>query len=129
NRWGVLAGSAMTLLLLGYGVTLVVQNRRVAAQRDRAEQEASKAAAVTEFMVDLFHAADPNRPGGPEASVQELLRDGARQLRQEAVAEPGVRAAMLTAIGRSFAQLGFYQEAEEQLEHAVRAHREDPDAE
>src|SRR5690606_2360819 len=32
NRWGVLAGSAMTLLLLGYGVTLVVQNRRVAAQ-------------------------------------------------------------------------------------------------
>jgi eukaryotic-like serine/threonine-protein kinase len=129
NRWGVLAASAMTLLLLGYGVTLVVQNRRVATERDRAAQEARKAAEVTEFMVDLFHAADPNRTGGSEISVQELLRDGARQLREETVAEPGVRAAMLTAIGRSFSQLGYYQEAEEQLEHAVRAHREDPDAE
>jgi eukaryotic-like serine/threonine-protein kinase len=129
NRWGVLAGSALTLLLLGYGVTLVVQTRRVAAERDRAEQEARKAAEVTEFMVDLFHAADPDRPGGPEVTVQELLREGARQLREEAVAEPAVRAAMLTAIGRSFSQLGYYQDAEEQLQHAVRAHREDPDAE
>jgi serine/threonine-protein kinase len=61
--------------------------------------------------------------------VEVLLRDGARQLEEDAVEEPGLRAAMLTAIGRSFAQLGFYRDAEQQLEHAIQAHREDPTAE
>lgn len=128
HRWAVLAAAATVVVLAGYLATLVTQNSRVARERDRAEREARTAAEVTEFMVDLFHAADPDRAGGSGITVRDLLGEGARRLREEQVAEPGVRAAMLSAIGRSYAQLGLYAEAEQELAHAVEAHRSDPAA-
>jgi len=126
HRWAVLAASAALVVLAGYVATLVAQNNRVARERDRAEREARTAAEVTEFMVDLFHAADPDRAGGSGVTVRDLLGEGARRLREEQVGEPGVRGAMLSAIGRSYAQLGLYAEAEQELSHAVEAHRSAP---
>lgn len=124
NRWSVAAAAVVLALLVTYAVTLSVQTRRIAAERDRAAREASKASEVSEFLVSLFHAADPNVSGGRSMSAHDLLAEGADQLRDEAVGDPGIRGAMLQAIGRSFARLGDYREAEQQLRLAVAAHRE-----
>jgi eukaryotic-like serine/threonine-protein kinase len=119
HRWGVAGASAGLALLLTYASTATVQNRRVAAERDRAAREARKAEEVTEFMVDLFDSADPNRTGGAAITARELLDDGARQLDDRTVPDPAVRSAMQAAIGRSYFTLGLYEQAEAQLERAV----------
>jgi eukaryotic-like serine/threonine-protein kinase len=115
----VAAAAAGLILLLTYAFTLTVQNRRIAAQRERAEREALKAEQVTAFMVDLFNSADPNRSGGERLTARELLDDGARRLDDTAVEDPAVRSAMLASIGNSYYQLGLYEQAVQHLESAV----------
>ena len=124
HAWAVAAGTAAIILLAGYAVTVTVQGWRIARERNRAELEARKAGQVTDFLVDLFHAADPNRAGGAEITARELLEEGARRLDEAEVEDPAVRAAMLAAIGRSYRQLGLYREALTHLERAVDARRE-----
>jgi serine/threonine-protein kinase len=126
HRWGVSVAVLAAVLLAGYVVTLSVQNRRVAAQRERAEREGSRALEVTEFLVSLFHAADPNETAGTERSARDLLVEGAKSREGEAVGDPGVRAAMHAAIGRSFRRLGDYTDAEKQLTLAVVNYRAAP---
>lgn len=126
HRWGAGVAAGLLVLLTGWVMTLVAQNARVARERDRATREAATAAQVTDFMVDLFHAADPDRAQGATVTVREVLAEGAARLREEEVEDPAARAAMLTAIGRSYAQLGFHAEAEAELQHALEAHRADP---
>jgi serine/threonine-protein kinase len=123
HAWAVGAGSAAIVLLAGYALTVTVQSRRIAAERDRAELEARKASQVTDFLVDLFHSADPNQAGGDDITARDLLEQGARRLDEEEVQDPAVRAAMLGAIGRSYQQLGLYREARFHMELAVEAHR------
>ena len=123
HAWAVGAVSAGVLFLAGYALTVTVQSRRLAAERDRSALEARKAGQVTDFLVDLFHAADPNRSGGDDVTARELLDEGARRLDEDQVEDPVVRAAMLGAIGRSYQQLGHYREAQLQLERAVAARR------
>lgn len=123
HAWAVASGVAALLVLTGYAVTVTVQSRRIVLERDRAELEARKAGQVTEFLVDLFHAADPNVAGGRQITARELLEQGARELDAAAVEDPDVRAAMLAAIGRSYRQLGLYREAEAHLARAVEARR------
>jgi len=123
HAWAVGAMAAGVVLLAGYALTITIQSRRIAAERDRAALEARKAGQVSDFLVDLFHAADPNSAGGEEITARALLEEGARQLDDEAVEDPEVRAAMLAAIGRSFRQLGRYDDARRHLERAVSAHR------
>src|SRR5690606_22480007 len=107
HRWGVAVMTAATLALAGYALTTTVQGRRIAAERDRAALESRKAGQVTEFMVELFSAADPNEYGGEEITVRQLLDNGARRLNDVAVEDPAVRSTMLTTIGRSYSQLGY----------------------
>lgn len=124
HRWSVLAGGLATAMLVGYTVMLNVQGHRLAAERDRAAREAAKAKEVTNFLVDLFHDADPDETGGQPKSARDLLLEGAARLSRERVADPGLRAAMRSAIGRSLASLGDYRGAEDQLRLAVAAHRD-----
>jgi len=59
NRWGVAAAAVLLLVVAGYVVTLNVQSRRIAAERDRAEAEARRAEQVTAFMTSVFSGANP----------------------------------------------------------------------
>jgi len=123
NRLGVAAALGALTLVAAHAVTLTVQNRRVAAQRDRAEAEARKATQVSEFMVRLFESANPEQTGGRDLSVREVLDLGARQARTDLADQPAERAALLSAVGRSYAALGQYTDARLWLERALRARR------
>lgn len=124
HRVGVAAVMAAVLLLVGYALTVTVQRQRIAAERDRAEQEARKAEQVTDFLVHLFRSAEPNQGGGERVTARELLDVAARQLEGELADEPSVRAAMMSAIGRSYYQLGLYRDAGAMLERAIRERQE-----
>lgn len=123
NRWGVIAAGTAGIALVGYALTITVQSRRVAAERDRATQEAAKAEQVTRFLVQLFRGADPNTTPGERVTARELLDRGAAQIEHELGDEPAVRAAMLAAIGQSYYHLGHYTLAQPLLERAVEERR------
>jgi serine/threonine-protein kinase len=123
NPWGVVAAVVAVVALTAYAVTTTIQNRRVAAERDRAEQEATKAAEVTDFLVQLFQGADPNEAGAGEVTARELLDRGLGEIEAQLKGDPSVQAAMLSAIGRSYYQLGHYQQSRRVMERAVRERR------
>ena len=120
NPLGLAAAGFAVVALVVYSLTITVQNRRVAAERDRASSEALKAERVTEFLVQLFQSADPNKSGGSDVTARQLLDQGVSQLEHASVGgDPEARAAMLSAIARSYHALGLYAQARAVLERAI----------
>lgn len=96
----------------------------LASERDRAQREAQRAEAVSDFLTDLFESATPERTLGESVSARELLDSGAARIEQELAGEPAVQAALMRVIGSSYASLGLPDQATDLLEQAL-AVRED----
>ncbi len=119
----VLAAAAMALV-----VTTLVQNRRIAAERDRANREAQAANAALDFMTDLFNISDPSEARGNSVTAREVLDRGAEKIETAFEDAPEVRARMMGTMGRVYESLGLYEPAEKALETALRLQREEPGA-
>jgi len=112
--------AAIILLLLAGGlITLSVQASAIARERDRANQEAQNAMAVTEFLVRLFEVADPAEARDKDISARELLDRGTDQMSGELENQPEVRAMLSSVLGRVYLKLGLYDEASPLLEQAL----------
>ncbi len=123
HPWGVAAAFGLVLLLVGYAVTVTVQRRQIAQERDRARLEAGKAEQVTAFLIDLFETADPNRAQGETVTAREILDRGADRVRQELRGQPAVLAEALSAIGQVYEKLGLYDESVVLLDSALTLRR------
>lgn len=92
NRWGLSVAAVVLGLLLGFTAVLSIQ-------LDRTERQRQRAVRLSDFLVDLFRAAEPDRAGrGP--SVRELVDIGRQRLDQELVEEPEARAQLLDTLGQ-----------------------------
>jgi len=112
--------AAIILLLLAGGlVALSIQARAIAHERDRANQEAQNAMAVTEFLVRLFEVADPAEARNKDISARELLDRGTEQMSDELEHQPEVRAMLSSVLGRVYLNLGLYDQASPLLEEAL----------
>jgi eukaryotic-like serine/threonine-protein kinase len=118
HRFGVAAASVLVLLLVAFGVTMAVQAQRIARERDRAEAEATKAAAVSQFLQETLGAADPWQ-SGRDQSVREVLNSAAAKVEGSFKGEPLVGAAVRRTIGLTYSGLGRYGEAEPLLRSAL----------
>ena len=106
NRVTVLAGATIFLLLIGFSISMVIQSRALATQRDRAQIEAEKATQVAQFLVDLFDNADPNENQGEPVSIEEILKKGAENIENDLVDQPEVQSTILEHLGRVHNRLG-----------------------
>lgn len=118
HAFGVSAGGAFAVFIIAFAVAMSVQTRRVASERDRAEQEGARAEVVSEFMLDVFAAADPFTKPGQEVTARQLLDDAARRT-QDLNQHPEVRARLLEAIGRAYRRQGQYDRSINFLEEAL----------
>jgi non-specific serine/threonine protein kinase/serine/threonine-protein kinase len=59
HRAGVGVATGVLLLLLGFAITMTVQTRRIARERDRASQEAEVSRRVQDFLTGLFQVSSP----------------------------------------------------------------------
>jgi serine/threonine-protein kinase len=120
-----LAASLVVLLTLVGGLAgILVQSRRAATERDAARQAQDASEQIASFLIDLFDSADPLgiRPERTDTMlVRELVDRGAARVESELVAQPALRAEMLTVLGRVYSNLGAYASAESMLEAAVAA--------
>jgi len=122
-------GASAALLVAGvYTILLVRQNRLVAEQRDHATVAAAQAAAVKDFLLDLFSEADPSKALGEKLSVGAVLEKGSARIADGFAGQPRVRAEMLHTIGAAYHALGNHTRARELVGKAVELRRQWPDA-
>jgi eukaryotic-like serine/threonine-protein kinase len=134
NRSVVVAAAAAVLLLVGFSglalytaVATRAQNTAIALERDRAQLEFARAEAVSEFLIGLFGASNPDVAAGEPLTARQLLEQGARDV-PGLTSQPAVQARVLDVIAQVYTLLGDYDEAEPLFREAVRLNREVPDA-
>jgi lipopolysaccharide biosynthesis regulator YciM len=102
NAIGVTAGSAFLIFVVGIAVVMSIQRQQIASALQRATQQGQRAETVSEFMLDVFGAADPYIHFGKEPTASALLDQAALRIDTDLGQQPLVRARLLEAIGRSY---------------------------
>jgi serine/threonine-protein kinase len=106
HRIGVAAAVAVGLSLVA-GLAGTGWQARVAAKHARsATDEAAKAQAVSNFLVRLFQASDPEEARGQDLTAEELLDRGRRELDTALTKQPAMRAELLTVVAAVYRQMG-----------------------
>jgi tetratricopeptide (TPR) repeat protein len=101
-----------------------VQARRIALERNRANQEAETARQVSSFLVSLFEASKPGTRSPDSLTARELLDAGAERVDRELGDQPLVRATLHMTIGEAYSSLGVYPKAATQYETALALRRQ-----
>ncbi len=99
---GVGMTAAAALALIAFSIIMSVQAKRIAEQRDLAKQESDRAENVSNFMLEVFTAADPFSSQGKEVTAKELLEKAGSRISEDLTQQPEVRARLLEAIGRAY---------------------------
>ncbi|GAB5519774.1 MAG: hypothetical protein RhofKO_20250 [Rhodothermales bacterium] len=123
HRIGVGFAVVLMLTIVGFAVALAVQQAATARERDRAQAEATRAIAVTDFVLGLFEAVDPNNSKGADVTARELLAEGEARIENELAEQPGIQATMRHTIGSVYYHLGEYEASVEHTQAAVEQRR------
>jgi serine/threonine protein kinase len=117
NRLGAAFAATVLILLAALAITSTVQSRAIARQRDRAEEEAAKAFAVSQFMSETLSAANP-WGAGYDVTVAEALDQATEKIESSFADQPLIEAEVQHTIGIAYRNLGRYDRAEPLLEAA-----------
>jgi serine/threonine protein kinase/tetratricopeptide (TPR) repeat protein len=130
HRIGVGVTTTIAVLLIAFAVTTATQARRIAIERDRANQEAEVARAVNEFLRnDLLAQASANTQARPDTrpdpnlTVRTALDRAAGRVAGRFEKQPIIEASIRFTIGHTYVDLGLYPEAAEQFQRAVELRR------
>ena len=116
---GAVASAAMGLvLLIAFAVAMVVQNARVASERDRANSEAVALRTVSDFLKGLFTVADPSEARGNSITARELLDRSVEGIDLRLQEQPETQAELMDTIGDIYQKLGLYEQARPLFERA-----------
>src|SRR5690606_4624944 len=120
HRIGVATGALLVLAAIGVFV-------REGQLRRRAEANAARAAAVSDYLVGVFEVSDPLGTGaehGEDVTARTLLDRGAASIEADLADQPETQAEMLGVLGRVYMNLGLMAEAEGLLERSLERRRE-----
>jgi len=123
HRLAVAIAGATAVAVIALTANIVVQARRVARERDRAEREATAAKSVSDFLISLFGVADPSQARGNSVTAREILDRGRDQIETQLTGQPEVQARMMDTIGQVYVSLGLYAQAQELFEKALEKRR------
>jgi tetratricopeptide (TPR) repeat protein len=93
------------------------------ANRKKAETEAIKATAISDFLQELLSSANPYELKGSEYTVRQLLDDFSAGLGTRLAGQPEVEATVRNTIGHSYHQLGLAEKAEPHFERVLALRR------
>ncbi len=123
HKGGLAVAALLVLVLVSFTTALALQQRRTAAERDRAQVEAAKARQVSDFLVGIFQTSDPSAARGDTVTARHLLDAAAERLSTDLVEQPEVQAEMQHTIGRVYATLGLHTAALPLVEEALATRR------
>lgn len=128
KRNRILATATLVVFLsLSIGIGLAVWQTRIANQAAEqanvalaeTEQALNRAESLHNFLLDLFSAAEPDRPRDQLPSTEELLALGAQRALDQQTTTPAIRNAMLLAIGEVYVALGRDEQAQPLLNAVI----------
>ncbi|MFM9995377.1 MAG: tetratricopeptide repeat protein [Phycisphaerales bacterium] len=119
HRIGVALTAAAAATLAAAAAVSTTSALAAANARDRARLEADKAGAVSGFLHDMLISSDPAEGSGPDTTVREVLDAAAARLARHPIGTPGVEPAVQFTIGRTYEQLGLYEEGGIHLTRAL----------
>jgi serine/threonine protein kinase/TolA-binding protein len=125
----VVASAGFLIFVIAVAIVMSIQRQNIAAALERATQDRERAETVSQFMLDVFSAADPFTNFGREPTARILLDQAARHIQSDLSQQPEVRARLLEAIGRSYRRIGQPDRAVAYLQESLRLHRQSPSAE
>lgn len=120
----VAASAGFLIFLTAVAIVMSIQRQNIAAALDRATHDRERAEKVSQFMLDVFSAADPFINFGKEPTARILLDQAARNIQNDLSQQPEVRARLLEAIGRSYRRLGQPDRAVAYLQDSLRIQRQ-----
>jgi len=116
---GVGVAATLAFLLVAFSVTTAIQARRIARERDRANQEAEASRQVSDFLTGLFSVSDPGEARGNSVTAREILDKGADKISRELQGQPLVQGKLMNTMGFVYQLLGLYDPAQGLLEKAL----------
>jgi eukaryotic-like serine/threonine-protein kinase len=122
NPFEITAMLLISLLVVGYLITITWHSQKTHEALAHAEREADKSAQVVEFMLGMFRAGDPRANPGDSVTAGELLERGLSEANR-LDNSPELQANMFNVIGKVYTGLGRYNDAAEILEKAVKIQR------
>lgn len=115
--------AASLAVVMGIAGLTGVYVDRITEERDRARDEAAKAAEIAGFLQGLFQVSDPSESRGESVTARELLDEGAVRVADELAGQPGVQATMMRVIGDVYHVIGLTDRAVPMLEEALESQR------
>ncbi len=119
HRFGVAVAAAAAVLLIAFAVTMAVQARHIAKERDRANREAETSKRVSQFMASMFKVADPHQARGNTITAREILDKASKDIHTGLAKDPEVQAQMMHLMGGVYDNLGLYPQAQSLFADAV----------
>ncbi len=126
HRGGVAAAAVVFVLLVGFGVTMAVQARRLARERDRASRAQASAEALSDFLrndvlaqASLDNQSGPDVRPDPDIKVRTALDRAAARIEGKFAAQPLVESTIRETIGATYGDLGLIEQARPQVERSL----------
>ncbi len=123
HRGGVVTTAALVLAVFAALGIALWQANVARAQARQARDQAQRAAAVRDMLVDLFDAPIPTGPRNALPDTAELLARGTRHALEDLGATPAVQSELLVALGRVYDHLADAEQGERVLDAALVAAR------
>ncbi|HKY93182.1 MAG TPA: serine/threonine-protein kinase, partial [Nevskiaceae bacterium] len=120
HRVGVGVALAIAVLLVAFTVRLAQERTRAVQAEARARAEAQAAREVSDYVLSLFEAADPDRTGGKPIDPRVLVDQGHRQLAERLDTSPATKARMLGTLALLYCRMGVVQECRADAESALK---------
>jgi eukaryotic-like serine/threonine-protein kinase len=120
----VAASAGFLIFVIAVAIVMSIQRQSIAAALERATHDRERAEKVSQFMLDVFSAADPFTNFGKEPTARILLDQAARTIQSDLTQQPEVRARLLEAIGRSYRRMGQPERAVAYLQDSLRIQRQ-----
>jgi eukaryotic-like serine/threonine-protein kinase len=119
HRFGVAAAASAVFLLITFAAAMAVQARRIANERDRANQQAEVAQRVVNFMKGMFQVSDPSEARGNSITAREILDNTSKEIDMGLAKDPETQAQLMDVMGDVYESLGLYPRAQPLLERAL----------
>ena len=104
HRVAVTAAVILVLILAAFGVTELIQVRRITRERDRANR-------VSDFMVGMFKVSDPNQARGNTVTAREILDKASDDIRNGLATQPEVQSSLMYTMATTYVNLGLFSRA------------------
>ena len=111
HKFGVAAATAVTLLLVAFGVMQTIELRRITRERDRADR-------VTKFMTGMFKVSNPSEARGNAVTAREILDKSSKDIETGLRKDPELQAQLMETMAQTYAGLGLYGRAQDLVEQS-----------